>query len=106
MMLMVDILQAGTAYNDKYLLTLAYRKRWNVSFWKIIDLKFPNHSVAWKIKKDFSGIKIISDLKKLRLGFRLQVNKILEQDYSIYLSIILIQIHNILLGNSYIIAQP
>ena len=62
--------RANFNYNNKYFLTLAYRKDYTSRFGPDNRFgNFPAASFAWKIKEDFfKESKIISDLK-LRLGF-------------------------------------
>jgi iron complex outermembrane receptor protein len=62
--------RANFSYNDKYLLTLAYRRDGTSRFGENNRFgNFPAAALAWKLKEDFfKDSKIISDLK-LRLGF-------------------------------------
>lgn len=62
--------RTNLSWNDKYLLTLAYRRDGSSRFPKDNQYgNFPAASFAWKINKDFfEDSKILSDLK-LRLGW-------------------------------------
>ena len=68
-------------YNDKYLLTLSYRRDGSSRFAKENRFgNFPAAAFAWKMKEDFfKNNKIISDLK-LRLGWGVTGQQDLGQD--------------------------